>query len=155
MNDFAEAFVPMVAIVITFGIPGMLIFYHIYIKHKERTKLMDMGLTPQEARDYFRDMDKKPKSTLGTLKWGILFTMVGIGLFIGMILDEAGFKEGLTGVMVLLFGGLGFIIYYIIASQKLKKDLAAAANASVTNGNTGNGNTGNGNTGTGNQSSNS
>jgi F0F1-type ATP synthase assembly protein I len=149
MHDFAEAFVPMIAIVFTFGIPGMLIFYSIYIKHKERTKLMDMGLTPQEAREYFRDMEKKPKSPLGTLKWGILFTMVGIGLFIGILLDEAGFKDELTGVMVLLFGGLGFIIYYIVASMKLKKDTAQ------TNGGTANGNTGNGNTGNGNQSSNS
>lgn len=122
MNDFAEAFVPVIAIIFTFGIPGALIFWALYIKHKERTKLMDMGLSPQEARDYFREMEKKPKNPLGTLKWGILFTMIGIGLFLGILLDEAGFKDELTGVMVLVFGGLGFIIYYFVASNKLKKD---------------------------------
>jgi hypothetical protein len=128
MRDFAEAFVPVIGIIFTFGIPGILIFYWIYIKHKERTKLMDMGLTPQEARDYFREIEKKPKNPLGTLKWGILFTMIGIGLFIGILLDEAGFKDELTGVMMLLFGGLGFIIYYFVASTKLKKDAAASGN---------------------------
>jgi hypothetical protein len=87
---------------------------------------MDMGLTPQEARDYFREQEKKPKNPLTTLKWGILFSMVGIGLFIGILLDEAGFKDELTGVMVLLFGGLGFIIYYVIATKKLKKEEQAA-----------------------------
>jgi hypothetical protein len=122
MNNFFEAFIPLVAIVFTFGIPGILIFYWIYIKHKERTKLMDMGLSPQEARDYFREQEKKPKNPLSTLKWGILFAMVGIGLFFGIMLDEAGFKDELTGVMVLLFGGLGFIIYYVIAVKKMKKD---------------------------------
>lgn len=122
MRDFAEAFVPAIAIMFTFGIPGLLIFYSIYIKHRERTKLMDMGLSPQEARDYFRDLDKKAKNPLGTLKWGILFTMIGIGLFFGILLDEAGFKDELTGVMVLVFGGLGFIIYYFIAVSKMKKD---------------------------------
>lgn len=132
MHDFAEAFVPAIAIIFTFGIPGMLIFYHIYLKHKERTKLMDMGLSPQEARDYFREMEKKPKNPLGTLKWGILFSMIGLGLFIGILLDEAGFKDELTGVMVLLFGGLGFIIYYFIANAKLKKDNANSSNASTT-----------------------
>jgi hypothetical protein len=120
--------VPVIAIIFTFGIPGMLIFYWIYIKHKERTKLMDMGLSPQEARDYFREIEKKPKNPLGTLKWGILFTMIGIGLFIGILLDEAGFKDELTGVMVLLFGGLGFIIYYFIASSKLKKSETVPSN---------------------------
>lgn len=122
MNNFAEAFVPVIAIIFTFGIPGALIFWALYIKHKERTKLMDMGLSPQEARDYFRDLDKKAKNPLGSLKWGILFTMVGIGLFFGILLDEAGFKDSLTGVMVLLFGGLGFIIYYFVANSKMKKD---------------------------------
>ena len=128
MNNPLEALVPLIAIIFTFGIPGMLIFYWIYIKHKERTKLMDMGLSPQEARDYFREQEKKPKNPLNTLKWGILFTMIGIGLFIGILLDEAGFKDELTGVMVLLFGGLGFIIYYFVASSKLKKNEAVPSN---------------------------
>lgn len=122
MNNAAEAFVPIIAIIFTFGIPGAIIFWYLYIKHKERTKLMDMGLTPQEAREYFRDMEKKPKNPLGSLKWGILLSMVGIGLFIGIVLDEAGFHDSLTGVLVLLFGGLGFIIYYFVANSKLKKD---------------------------------
>lgn len=129
MRDFAEAFVPVIAIIFTFGIPGVIIFYSIYIKHKERTKLMDMGLSPQEARDYFREMEKKPKNPLGTLKWGILFTMIGIGIFFGILLEEAGFKDELTGVMVLVFGGLGFIVYYLIASSKLKKDQQALPQA--------------------------
>jgi hypothetical protein len=121
MNNVFEAFIPIIAIIFLFGIPGLLIFYAIYIKHKERVKLMDMGLTAQEAREYFRELEKKPKNPLGSLKWGILFSMIGLGLFFGILLDEAGFKESLTGVMVLLFGGLGFIIYYLIASSKIKK----------------------------------
>lgn len=122
MNNLAEAFIPIIAIIFTFGIPGVLIFWYLYIKHKERTKLMDMGLSPQEARDYFIKIDKRPKNPLSSLKWGILLTMIGIGLFFGVLLDEAGYKDSLSGVMVLLFGGVGFIIYYFVASSKLKKD---------------------------------
>lgn len=122
MNNFLENLVPLFALVFTFGIPGVIIFYWIYLKHKERTKLMDMGLSPQEARDYFREQERKPKNPLSSMKWGILLTMIGMGLFIGILLDEAGFKDSLTGVMVLLFGGLGFIIYYFVASSKLRKE---------------------------------
>lgn len=122
MNNLAEAFIPIIAIIFTFGIPGALIFWFLYIKHKERTKLMDMGLSPQEARDYFKEQERKPKNPLSSLKWGILLTMIGMGFFIGIVLDEAGFKDSLTGVMVLLFGGLGFIIYYFVASSKIKKE---------------------------------
>lgn len=130
MNSLAEAFIPIIAIIFTFGIPGALIFWALYIKHKERTKLMDMGLTPQEARDYFRESEKRPKNPLSSLKWGILFSMIGIGLFFGILLDEAGFKDELTGVMVLVFGGLGFIIYYFVANSKLKKEVQAQQSSS-------------------------
>ncbi len=129
MNNFAEVFMPGIAMIFVFGIPGALIFWSIYIKHKERTKLMDMGFSPQEARDYFKEIDRKPKNPLNTLKWGILLSMIGIGLFLGILLEEAGFKDELTGVMVLLFGGLGFIIYYFVASSKLKKDAQIQQNS--------------------------
>jgi flagellar basal body-associated protein FliL len=125
MNHAIEAVIPIVAIIFTFGIPGMIIFYAIYLKHKERTKLMDMGLTPQEARDYFKETDRKPRNPYSTLKWGILFTSVGVGLFIGIILDELGFKSEITGVLVLLFAGVGFILYYAFVNSKMKKEEAA------------------------------
>jgi len=118
MNNFIEGLIPLTAIIFTFGIPGAIIFWYIYIRHKERTKLMDMGLTPQEARDYFRELERKPKNPYSTLKWGILLTMIGIGLFLGILLDEMGFKESLTGVMVLLFGGLGFLVYFFVVRKK-------------------------------------
>ena len=119
MNDFIEGLIPLTAIIFTFGIPGVIIFWYIYIRHKERTKLMDMGLSPQEAKEYFRESERRPKNPYSSLKWGILMTMIGIGLFIGIILDEMGFKDSLTGVMVLLFGGIGFLIYYFVVRNKL------------------------------------
>jgi F0F1-type ATP synthase assembly protein I len=128
MNNAIESVIPIFAIIFTFGIPGLIVFWALWIKHKERTKLMDMGLSPQEARDYFRESEKRPKNPYSTLKWGILFTSVGIGLFIGIILDELGFKSEVTGVLVLLFAGIGFIVYYVIASSKMKKDEAAKLN---------------------------
>jgi len=118
MNSVLEGLIPLTAIIFIFGIPGVIIFWAIYIKHKERTKLMDMGLSPQEAREYFRESERKPKNPYSILKWGILLTMIAIGLFIGILLDEMGFKESLTGVMVLLFGGLGFLIYFFVVRNK-------------------------------------
>ena len=118
MNDFIEGLIPLTAIIFTFGIPGLIIFWYLYIKHKERTKLMDMGLSPQEAREYFKETERRPKNPYSSLKWGILLTMIGIGLFIGIILDEMGFKDSLTGVMVLIFGGIGFLIYYFVIRKK-------------------------------------
>lgn len=125
MDRITEALVPVLGIIFTFGIPGVLIFWAIWVKHKERIKLMDMGLSPQEARDYFKETERRPKNPYSSLKWGILLSMVGLGLFLGIILDELGFKGEITGVLMLLFGGIGFIIYYVIVSRKLKANDAA------------------------------
>ena len=118
MNNVLEGMIPLTAIIFTFGIPGVIIFWYIYIRHKERTKLMDMGLSPQEAREYFREQERRPKNPYSSLKWGILVTMVGLGLFIGIILDEMGFKDSITGAMITLFVGIGFLIYYFIVRNK-------------------------------------
>ena len=40
MKDFAEAFVPAVAIVFIFGIPGIIIFWNLHNKHKEKMRLI-------------------------------------------------------------------------------------------------------------------
>jgi uncharacterized membrane protein YkgB len=130
MNNFLENLVPLFALIFTFGVPGLLIFWYLYIKHKERTKLMDMGLSAQEAREYFKELEKKPKNPYSSLKWGILLTMIGLGLFIGIILDEMGFKESLTGVMVLLFGGIGFLIYYFVIRKKVTNGTAVTSQTS-------------------------
>ena len=122
MNDFVEGLIPLTAIIFTFGIPGVIIFWYIYIRHKERTKLMDMGLSPQEAREYFRDLERRPKNPYSSLKWGILATMVGLGLFLGIILDEMGFKDSITGALITLFVGIGFLIYYFIIRNKTGND---------------------------------
>jgi len=83
---------------------------------------MDMGMTPQEARDYFKENDRKPRNPYSSLKWGILLTMVGLGLLLGYILEGAGYEDDITAVTVLIFAGLGFLIYYIVMSSRVRKE---------------------------------
>jgi hypothetical protein len=123
MRDFAEAIVPIFGIIFTFGIPGIIIFWYLQSKHKERVKLIDKGLTPEEVRAYYTDAEKKPKNPYSTLKWGILFTSLGLGLFISYILSEVyDMSDSVTPAFLLFFGGLGFIIYYLIVNKKLSQN---------------------------------
>ncbi len=133
MEDFFAPLIPIVAIVFTFGIPGVIIFWAIQSKHRERMKLIEKGLTPEEVRAYFKDADKKPKSPYSTLKWGILFLFLGMGFFLANILEyslEIG--EDLLPALLLFFGGAAFIVYYLIVKSKTNGASAnASANASV------------------------
>jgi hypothetical protein len=119
MENALEAILPIIAIIFTFGIPGVIIFWAIQSKHRERMKLIEKGLTPEEVRDYFRDAEKKPKNPYSTLKWGILFLFLGIGFFIANILEytlEIG--EDFVPALLLFFGGAAFILYYLIVKSK-------------------------------------
>ena len=60
-------------------------------KHKERMRIIEKGLTPEDIKAlYLTQM--RPSSPLSSLKWGILFVMVGLAIFLGVWLDET-FRE--------------------------------------------------------------
>jgi hypothetical protein len=129
MGSAFEAFIPIVAIIFTFGIPGVIIFWAIQSKHRERMRLIEKGLTPEELRAYFTEGEKKPKNPYSTLKWGILFLFLGAGFFLANILEytlEIG--EDLMPALLLFFGGAAFIVYYLIVKSKTK---GASANTSA------------------------
>jgi hypothetical protein len=123
MNDFLGNLIPLFGVIFTFGVPGIIIFWYLHNRHIERMKLIDKGLTSDEVREYYKGFNARSgPNPYSALKWGILFTMVGLGIFIGILLEAAGFTDSLVPVMILLFAGLGFLIYYGVLSSKRKKE---------------------------------
>ncbi len=123
MNNFLENLVPLFGIIFTFGIPGILIFWGIHVKHQERMKLIEKGFSPEEARAFFSGSVKKATNPYATLKWGIVFAFVGISLVISFILTEVyDMGDSITFALILLFAGIGFIVYYVIFNTKMKKE---------------------------------
>jgi hypothetical protein len=128
MDKAIESLIPIFGIVFTFGIPGIIIFWFIQARHKERMKLIDKGLTPEEVKAYYTDSEKKPRNPYSSLKWGIFFTFIGAGLFIMYILNElTDMDDSMTPGFMLFFGGLGFILYYFIVKSKMKKEVNASS----------------------------
>jgi hypothetical protein len=123
--SFFEGLIPLFGIVFTFGIPGLIIFWAIYTKHKERMRLIEKGITPEEARKFFTDSEKKPRNRFSALKWGILFLFLGTGIFIANILSQFyDFNDGVLFGLVILFLGLGFLVYFLIISKASKNNTA-------------------------------
>jgi cytochrome b subunit of formate dehydrogenase len=123
MNNLLENLVPLFGIVFTFGIPGIIVFWYIHNKHQERMKMIEKGFTPEEARAFFTPYSQaKPARTYGALKWGIILSFLGIGLLLSYVFEEVyDISDSLTPALLLLFAGLGFIVYYLFV-PKLKKD---------------------------------
>jgi len=123
MDPF-EALVPLVGIVFTFGIPGIIIFWWLYTKHREKMRLIEKGLTPEEVKAYFSE-NTKPRNPYSSLKWGILLSFLGIGIFLGNILENYyDIEEGVVMGIIVLCAGIGFLVYYAIVSSKIKNQTA-------------------------------
>jgi hypothetical protein len=117
-----EEMIPIFGIVFTFGIPGLIIFWIIYTKHKERMRLIEKGITPEDAKKYFAE-EQKAKNPFGMLKFALVLLFLGAGIIIANILSEYYYvNDGITIGLVILFVGIGYLTYYFIAMQKMKNN---------------------------------
>ncbi|MFA7359867.1 MAG: DUF6249 domain-containing protein [Candidatus Kapaibacterium sp.] len=118
-KDLENIVVPIFAFIFIFGFPAIIILWAIYTKHRERMRLIEKGISPDEAKKYFTNVDKKPRNAFGALKWGILFLFLGAGIFTANILEQMyDLSDGVTSGLVIFFIGLGFVVYFLIANSK-------------------------------------
>ena len=106
----AEFLVPMSFFAMVFGI------VYISIKRKERRMLIERGLD-------LSTLEAKKKDS-SSLKWGMVFVGVGLGIFLGKILAAySSFDEDAAYFsMICLLGGLALVIYHFIEKGQEKKD---------------------------------
>lgn len=88
---------------------------YLLVRRKERMALLEKGVEPS----FF--ISKKTSST--TLKFGMLFTGVAIGILLGNILEFSTKldEEVAYFSMIFLFGGIGLILNYIIEKKNEEK----------------------------------
>lgn len=111
----------LVVFIVFAAIAGPLIVYFIG-RQKERLAMIEKGVSLAELEG---DLKARPTNLypLSSLKWGLLAGFVGIGLFIADWMDhslEVG--DSVYFASMLVFGGLALVIFYFIASKKLKTD---------------------------------
>ena len=106
----AEIIVPISVFAMVVGI------VYLGVRHKERMALIRSGGNASNL--------ETKSNILGSLKWGMIFIGIGLGIIIGKIIatstsmeEEAAFFS-----MICLFGGIALMIYYIIAERIKVKD---------------------------------
>jgi hypothetical protein len=90
-------------------------------QNRQRMAMIEKGIKPSEFLSKKLDQPR-PGDILNNLKWGLLFVFAGVGLLIGEQLQYYfGFHEesAIFGTM-LITGGLALIIFYLIATKKMK-----------------------------------
>jgi len=103
------------------GMAAVLIVYY-NNRHKERMAMIEKGVNPADfkgtpMREWFR------ANPLASLKWGLLTMFVGFGLFVASWLDrQYMMHESIYFSCMLVAGGIALIIFYFIASRRLKQE---------------------------------
>ncbi len=115
--------VPAVMGIITLGIYKL---FELFVRKKERLTIIDKigdKLTPEILSEKIDFSTNIPKLYFSALKFGCLFMGLGIGILVAFAVhyNFADFVESsyqiigaIYGSCVLLFGGLGLIIAFII-----------------------------------------
>ena len=91
---------------------------YILTRHKERLAIIEKGLKPEEISALFSRPSFK-FGPLSSLKWGLVFVLTGIATLIALYLEQNwGVSEGVYPGLIILFAGLGLVIFYVIARRQ-------------------------------------
>lgn len=136
MMDFIA--IPLVVGIITFGVYK---FFELIVCRRERLNIIDrlessqlidylkqvpMGLQygasePREVSEY------RPRVSTGGLRVGCLLAGLGLGLVIGILMkpsfaqDDWSLFSGLCGGLVLLCGGVGLLVSFIVEMRLARR----------------------------------
>ena len=106
--------IPILAIIGFFSTIVTWIYMRYKSQHQQRMALIDSGKTA----DIFIEQKLDNKSS--ALKYGMLLTGIGVGFFIGVIVEQSLNWPDALGVVPLsaIGGGLGLIGFYLTLSRK-------------------------------------
>ncbi|MGE5458303.1 MAG: DUF6249 domain-containing protein [Methanococcaceae archaeon] len=117
MNEGVVAvFVPIVM----FLVIGLVLVTFFYLRSKEKQMLIEKGLTSDEIKSFY---DKKSDPFI-MLKLGVVALFFGLGLGIGMAMEDATGKEYWVPLFIFSSTGLGFIIANLVGNKMRKKESA-------------------------------
>ncbi len=106
-----EVLIPILAVAGMWTAIIILVYMFFSSRHRERMALVERGL---DARIFSTEhrLDN-------SLKVGIVGIMVGIGVFMGYLLERSGLPDVVAYfTMVLIFGGAGLVGFYFMARRK-------------------------------------
>ena len=106
-----------IPIIITLVIGTILIVYF-YLHSKEKQMLIEKGLTTEEIKKFFEEK----RDGLGLLKIGIISIFFGLGLGIGLMMEDATSKEYWVPFSLFVGTGIGFVLANVLTDKMKKKD---------------------------------
>lgn len=107
-----EFLIPIALFAMIFGI------VYLIVRKKERLTLIEKGMDAS--------IFEMQKNGLSSLKWGLLFVGIGVGILLGRTLVAYSCIDEPAAYfsMICLFGGIALILFHIISLRFQKKESA-------------------------------
>ncbi len=115
-EEVVAVFIPIVMFLVT----GLILVVYYYLRSKERQMLIEKNLDAQTIKEFFNT--KRNPDPFRLLKLGVVCIFFGLGLGIGLILEDNTDKGYWIPLMLFTITGVGFVIANLIA-QKLDKKI--------------------------------
>ena len=103
----------IIAIIGVFSSIILTVYLFFKTRNQERMELIRSGVSMDILHR------NRANARFQTLKWGFISLFVGIGVFVGALLEESRiFDEALAVIFsILIIGGLGMIIFYYFSGR--------------------------------------
>jgi hypothetical protein len=89
------------------------------LDYRLKRRLLDKGEIDKNVTALF--FNKAEYLAPTSLKWGLVLIGLGLAIIIGQMLPYDYDRGEITFSLMLLFAGIGLLIYYAVANQKLKE----------------------------------
>jgi hypothetical protein len=114
MNESVVAvFIPIIGTLVI----GIVLISYFFFRSRERQMLIEKGMDAQSIKEFFQSK----KDPLRLLKIGIVTIAFGLGLGIGIILNDVTSKEYWVPLLLFTITGVGFVIANVVA-RNLEKN---------------------------------
>lgn len=91
----------------------------IILDYRIKRRLIDKGAIDENVKFLFHN--KLEHYTPSSLKWGLILIGLGLAVVIGDMFPYDYDRGEITFSLMLLFAGVGLLIYYFIANKKMKE----------------------------------
>ena len=111
--------------IVFFIVAGLIWVSALYLKSREKQMLIEKGLTPDQIKEYFERksiFDNKKKDSFILMQIGIITVFFGLGLGLGLILQDLTDKDYWVVLFLFTLTGVGFIIANLVARKLMKKE---------------------------------
>jgi hypothetical protein len=103
--------------IVLFLVVGLVLVTFYYLRSRERQLLIDKGLDAQSIKEYFT----QKKDQFFLMKFGIIAVAFGLGVGVGMMLQDSTSKEYWIPLTLFTFTGIGFIVANLVAHKLVNK----------------------------------